>query len=515
MQGTSLMIHLSKFLSSDRSSDLHKKIDKNQEFLLLGKGPSFSHIDNFDLTSMINISLNHVIREIKVDIAHLIDFDVFEECENEIYHNARYLLMPNKPHFKNQTTGTTLQQMVEKNSCLKKIDQEGRLIWYNLRASKLHLSTLWLQLKGFSPVNNGVFSSDTLVQALAVSGAKRIRTLGVDGGSHYSLVFKDLESKTLLNNQQESFDNQFIRLRRHINNYEISYQSLMPQSPIRIFIGTADAQSLAAQVLAYSIKKNTGSEVEFRYLNELARPYQEPVLVKNRQRTPFSFQRFLIPEACDYEGRAIYLDSDMLVFSDIENLWSMPMGNNDLLSCLTSNSRRPHYSVMLLDCHSLRWNVDDIVAQLDKGQLSYHSLMNEMSIAARPDQGLSKHWNSLESFQAGITHLLHFTDMETQPWVHGRHPLGHLWVKALIEAVAEGYIDEATVQDHQEKKWIRPSLAYQVSHSILHYSHLPAQVIKDDQDFLPPYEELVSQPNTKSESRLRRALIRARKVFAL
>jgi hypothetical protein len=509
------MIHLSKFLSSDAGSDLHKKFDKNQTFLLLGKGPSFSHIDKYDLSSMISISLNHVIRELNVDIAHLIDFDVFEDCESEIYNNARYVLMPNKPHFKNQTTGTTLRQMVEKNACLKKIDQEGRLIWYNLRASKLHVSTFCLQLKGFPAVNNGVFSSDTLVQALAVSGVKRIRTLGVDGGSHYSLAFKDLEAKTLLNNQQESFDNQFVRLRRHINNYKISYQSLQRQSPIRVFIGTADAQSLAAQVLAYSIKKRTSSKVEFQYLNELSRPHKEPLLAKNRQRTPFSFQRFLIPEACNYEGRAIYLDSDMLVFSDIENLWSMPMGRNDLLSCSTSNSRRPHYSVMLLDCHSLRWNIDDIVASLDEEHLSYHSLMNEMSIAARPDQGLSKHWNSLESFQAGITHLLHYTDMETQPWVHGRHPLGHLWVKALIEAVAEGYISEATIQSHQEKKWIRPSLAYQISHSMVHYTELPAQIIEGDKDFLPPIEELVSQPNTKADTMLRRTLIRARKALEL
>jgi hypothetical protein len=509
------MIHLSKFLSSDFGSDPHKKFDCNQEFLLLGKGPSFSLIDNFDLTSMISISLNHVIRERTVDIAHLIDFDVFEDCEKDIYNNARYLLMPNKPHFKNQTTSTTLQQLVEQNSCLRKIDQEGRLIWYNLRASKLHLSTIWLQLKGFPAVNNGVFSSDTVVQALASSGVKRIRTLGVDGGNHYSSVFKDLEAKTLLSNQRGSFDDQFVRLRRHINNYKISYQSLQRQSPIRVFIGTADAQSLAAQVLAYSIEKHTASKVEFVYLNELDRQYKEPFLAENKQRTPFSFQRFLIPEACNYKGRAIYLDSDMLVFSDIEDLWSMPMGRNDLLSCITSNSRRPHFSVMLLDCHSLGWNVDDIVVQLDEGQLNYHSLMNEMSVAARPAQGLSKHWNSLETFQAGTTHLLHYTDMETQPWLHGPHPLGHLWMRTLIDAVAEGFIDDATIQSHQEKKWVRPSLAYQVRHSVIHYSQLPAQVIKEDEDFSLPYEALVNQPNNKADTRLRRILIRVRKALAL
>ena len=41
--------------------------------------------------------------------------------------------------------------------------------------------------------------------------------------------------------------------------------------------------------------------------------------------------RFGIPSLTAYQGRAIYLDADMLVFNDIYDLWSMPMGDAKLL----------------------------------------------------------------------------------------------------------------------------------------------------------------------------------------
>ena len=39
--------------------------------------------------------------------------------------------------------------------------------------------------------------------------------------------------------------------------------------------------------------------------------------------TPFSGFRFAVPEICNFEGRAIYLDADMLVLADIAELWDM------------------------------------------------------------------------------------------------------------------------------------------------------------------------------------------------
>jgi len=39
------------------------------------------------------------------------------------------------------------------------------------------------------------------------------------------------------------------------------------------------------------------------------------------QSTEFSFSRFLVPYLCGYEGKAIFMDGDMLCRSDIAELW--------------------------------------------------------------------------------------------------------------------------------------------------------------------------------------------------
>ena len=41
------------------------------------------------------------------------------------------------------------------------------------------------------------------------------------------------------------------------------------------------------------------------------------------QSTEFSFSRFLVPYLCGYEGKAIFMDSDMLCRTDIAELWKL------------------------------------------------------------------------------------------------------------------------------------------------------------------------------------------------
>ena len=81
---------------------------------------------------------------------------------------------------------------------------------------------------------------------------------------------------------------------------------------IRIFIGTdGDFHQDAEKVIEYSIRKNTEQEVDLNFI----RPgYKNGV-------TGFTNHRFIIPELCNYEGYAIYLDVDMLVLGDLSELW--------------------------------------------------------------------------------------------------------------------------------------------------------------------------------------------------
>ena len=145
---------------------------------------------------------------------------------------------------------------------------------------------------------------------------------------------------------------------------------------------------------------------------------------------------------------------------------------------------------MLLDCESLGWKIDQIVASLDRGELTYEQLMFEMRVAKNIRADLDSRWNSLEHFEPNRTALLHYTDMSTQPWVSRDNPLGYLWTRDLIEAVNNGYIDIDYIRNHIELGYVRPSLFYQVVHQIEDTSALPAKALALDDSFVAPYQQM-------------------------
>jgi glycosyl transferase family 8 len=265
-------------------------------------------------------------------------------------------------------------------------------------------------------------------------------------------------------------------------------------SPVRVYVGSQDAQMVPVQVLEYSIRQRTDLAVEVFPLHLAGLEYPLPKDVRNRPRTPFSFQRFFIPQLAGYRGRAIYLDSDMQVFRDIKELWSLPFDGADLLAAWErdDSGRKPQFSVMLLNCEALRWDLTEIVAALDRGELTYETLMYEMKVARTIRAAIDPDWNSLERFQAGQTSLLHYTDMTRQPWVSRDNPLGYLWVRELIEAVGRGAVSRELVERHVGEGVLRPSLLYQLDHQIEDVAKLPASALALDDRFVPPYKRMPS-----------------------
>jgi hypothetical protein len=262
--------------------------------------------------------------------------------------------------------------------------------------------------------------------------------------------------------------------------------------PIRVFVGSQDAQMLAVKVLEFSIRQNTPADVKVFPLHEARIEFPTPKDVRNRPRTPFSFQRFYIPSLRGYQGRAIYLDSDMQVFRDITELWTLPFDGADLLAAREpgESGRRPQFSVMLLDCSELKWSLPEIVAGLDRGELTYETLMYDMAVARKVRAAIAPSWNSLEHFVQGETGLLHYTDMPTQPWVSLDNPNGFLWVRALIEAVDAGFISRAEVEQHIRQGFVRPSLLYQLDHRVERSEQLPRAARALDDGFIPPYKRM-------------------------
>jgi hypothetical protein len=122
--------------------------------------------------------------------------------------------------------------------------------------------------------------------------------------------------------------------------------------PIRIFVGCAaggeDAESCA--VLEYSIRSQTDREVEITWMHVDAEPKAIWGGWDTRGwATPFSGLRWGIPAACNYQGRAIYMDSDMIVRADIGELWDqeIPKGKFVLIRETEGKLRT---CVMLMNC---------------------------------------------------------------------------------------------------------------------------------------------------------------------
>lgn len=426
--------------------------------LILGKGPSFGLRDRHDLSAYLTMSLNHTVRELPVDIAHIIDIDVVPPCAEALLSHAGVLVMPWYPHVKNFVGDKTLAQWAEEIPTLRELDAQGRLLWYDLISGPKRNGTQPL-------VNAQKFSAEAGLQLFALAGVRRVRSLGVDGGTRYSQAFDDLKDVTRLNNGHPTYDLQFEGFARTLYDTGVDYASLAIESPVRVYVGSQDEQMLAVKVLEHSIRRHASMTVEVHPLHLSGVQFARPKESKNWPRTPFSFQRFAIPMLAGHKGRAIYVDSDMQVFRDIRDLWTLPFGDAQLLAAEAApgdTSRRPQFSVMLLDCENLAWTPDTIVESLDSGRLSYEQLMFDMALARKVSPSISHHWNSLERFDPARTCLLHYTDMQTQPWVYTKNANGHLWVRELLLAIDKGFITVDEVREHVDRGWVRPSLLKQV-----------------------------------------------------
>lgn len=238
---------------------------------------------------------------------------------------------------------------------------------------------------------------------------------------------------------------------------------------IRVYCGADRSQQLAFRVLADSIRRHASRPVQIRSIDNgdapaVADPRHAPY-------TEFSFARFAIPELAERHGRAIYLDSDMLVFHDIAELWDAPMEGAQVAieigsrsdPAQTAHARNRHAAVMLLDCAELDWEVADIVGGLGT-RYDYNALMTLDPVL--PDGALRevipRGWNALDRFDPECTRLLHFTEIRTQPWVATTHPHGALWVHAVRRMLDEGSLSREEIEGEIVAGYVRPSLAIEL-----------------------------------------------------
>ena len=245
----------------------------------------------------------------------------------------------------------------------------------------------------------------------------------------------------------------------------------MSHEVVRVFIGSGEASLLERKVMAYSIRKNTRRAVDIYVLNgthnAVERNDEPPVLapmslrVKYRNYTEFSLYRYLIPQLCGHQGRGIYVDSDMICLGDIGELFDMPMHGCDFLSIKAYDTGQWGPSVMLIDCESCRFDLEQICDEIDAGKFTYSEFtrMDDRFLAHHPRKigVLDPNWNVFDRCDER-TKLIHYTNLLSQPWKFPGHPQGELWFQYFREAIAAGAISEDDVTKAITRGYVRPTI---------------------------------------------------------
>lgn len=215
---------------------------------------------------------------------------------------------------------------------------------------------------------------------------------------------------------------------------------------LTVYIGTEDDQLIPQKVLEYSILKNAKKPVQVKAVK------QE---VERVGGTNFGFVRFFVPELNNYQGKAIYLDADQLVFADINELAELlddehsialvnqPQGTFGAKPVGQHNQT----SVMVMDCVQLNdWNPDTMFqhvvpnrAELAPGQIHYRDFMMLSWFDQNKIQPIDPRWNHFNIVEPD-SKLTHFSYVRSQPWKNPAHPLTLFWGQWLKEAIRAGAV---------------------------------------------------------------------------
>lgn len=196
---------------------------------------------------------------------------------------------------------------------------------------------------------------------------------------------------------------------------------------IRVFVGTDQRMRKAELVLEHSIRKHASQPVEIHWMRandpgfrveehstwgendpswSIGRPPGTPYGPgkPGRWATDFTCFRFFVPELCNFEGFAIYLDVDMMLFADIAELWNYRQPGK-----LVSTSR---LDVFVADCSAFRdWIRSEEAKGSGFGFGVYQGRLGKRWVK----NGIPDAWDTLDRWDERAK-LVHFTQMRTQPW---------------------------------------------------------------------------------------------------
>jgi len=267
--------------------------------------------------------------------------------------------------------------------------------------------------------------------------------------------------------------------------------------PIRIFVGTDEWQRAAGAelVLEHSIRQHSQrADIEITWMRSGDPGWEvskDGGAVKGRQTwkvgdavdsawsggrgswaTPFSCFRFAVPELCQFEGRAIYLDADMLVLGDINDLWNQDCLEGSSVKC----SHRVRTDVMVIDCSKFGepggkpfaswWSIAD----MKKKHLHIRQFLSRLGLYHVVDTSLDSLWNDCDGWgyeRGDNAQLIHYTHalkgQPYRPYPNAKYPsqfpyvttsqkAGLLWWDTYLQALMKQHGEEEGTRIWNEAK---------------------------------------------------------------
>ena len=206
---------------------------------------------------------------------------------------------------------------------------------------------------------------------------------------------------------------------------------------LRIFIGWDSRFPEPADVLRYSLLKYSSIPLDIRYLQLTELDFDREV--DPLASTEFTYTRFLVPHLCNFQGKAIFMDNDMLCLGDIKELDDLdmtdfalrvvqhdycPTNTVKMYGCpQTSYPRKNWSSLMLMDCAKLKlWSKEVVETQTGAYLHRFQNIADE-AIGEIP-----KTWNTLD-WMDERTQLIHYTN--GGPWFeqYADHPHADVWYR--------------------------------------------------------------------------------------
>ena len=197
----------------------------------------------------------------------------------------------------------------------------------------------------------------------------------------------------------------------------------MPET-IQVFVGCDpnDCDLEQMMVLDYSIRKHCSQPVEIHWMQLsrdpqsfwYANPEQQQGWRTEAWTTPFSGFRWGIPANCGYQGKAIYMDTDILVLCDLAELWNTPFEPGKVVMA-KGGEQSWRFCVSMWDCAAAREHLpplETLRGEPDTHQkLKKHYKKNPQVI-----QPFDTQYNNIDGENSALQQIkiLHYSDMGTQ-----------------------------------------------------------------------------------------------------